>query len=97
MVILYMRFSLELSLNANLAMIGQRVIQLVIRFALQVPFEGTTSYADNFKGWQLPASRPSIGVVLKGDAVHTLVPRCALCALCTIVETLTDPDNPPPS
>ena len=35
---------------------------------------GTTAYRSEFKGWQLPASRGSLGIATVGDALHTLIP-----------------------
>jgi Hsp70 protein len=40
-----------------------------------MPFEGTTTSRDMFRGWQLPPSFPGIGLELFGDRMHTLIPR----------------------
>ena len=42
-----------------------------------VPFNGTTTNQEAFRGWQLPPAFPGIGLELVGDRMHTLVPRGA--------------------
>ena len=45
----------------------------------KVPFDGTTTNRDTFKGWQLPPKFPGIGLEILGDRMHTLVPAgCSL-------------------
>jgi molecular chaperone DnaK (HSP70) len=39
-----------------------------------VPFEGTTTNRDTFKGWQLPPKFPGIGLEIQGDQMYTLLP-----------------------
>jgi Hsp70 protein len=42
-----------------------------------VPFNGTTTSRDAFKGWQLPPAFPGIGLEILGDRMHVLVPANA--------------------
>ena len=54
-----------------------------------IPFDGTTTNRDAFKGWQLPQRFPAIGLEILGDRMHQLVPpdaklpftgeRCLFC------------------
>lgn len=39
-----------------------------------IPFDGTTTNRDAFKGWQLPQRFPAIGLEILGDRMHQLVP-----------------------
>lgn len=43
----------------------------------RVPFDGTTTNQDTFRGWQLPPAFPGIGLEIVGDRMHTLVPKGA--------------------
>lgn len=38
---------------------------------------GTTTVQESFKGWQMPAKRPSLGVAMVGDQLFTLIPAAA--------------------
>ena len=42
-----------------------------------LPCTATTESGEAFKGWQLPATRPSLGVEVKGGRYYVLVPRTA--------------------
>lgn len=42
-----------------------------------LPFDGSTTHREMFKGWQLPPQRPALGVQMLGDKVYTLIPANA--------------------
>lgn len=42
-----------------------------------LPFDGSTTNRDMFKGWQLPPKRPALGVQMVGDAAYVLIPANA--------------------
>ncbi len=39
-----------------------------------LPFDGTTTHREMFKGWQLPPRRPALGVQMLGDVAYVLIP-----------------------
>jgi len=42
-----------------------------------LPFDGTTTHREMFKGWQLPPKRPALGVQMVGDVAYVLIPANA--------------------
>lgn len=42
-----------------------------------LPFDGTTTHREVFKGWQLPGKRPALGVQMVGDRAYVLIPANA--------------------
>ncbi|KAG2447656.1 hypothetical protein HYH02_007572 [Chlamydomonas schloesseri] len=41
------------------------------------PFDGASTYKQEFKGWRLPPRRPALGVQMAGDRAYTLIPADA--------------------
>ncbi|GFR51504.1 hypothetical protein Agub_g13919 [Astrephomene gubernaculifera] len=39
-----------------------------------VPFDASSTYKQQFRGWRLPPRRPALGVQLRGDRAYTLIP-----------------------
>lgn len=48
---------------------------------------GTTTSREEFKGWQLPATRGSLGIATAGDKMHVLIPAQAH-APCSVKQVL---------
>eukprot|EP00798_Chlamydomonas_sp_ICE-L_P013343 gene13343-19184_t len=42
-----------------------------------LPFDGTTTNREMFKGWQLPPKRPALGIQMVGDVAYVLIPANA--------------------
>lgn len=42
-----------------------------------LPFDGTTTNREMFQGWQLPPSRPALGVQMVGNLAYVLIPANA--------------------
>lgn len=42
-----------------------------------LPFDGSTTHREMFKGWQLPPKRPALGVQMVGDVAYVLIPANA--------------------
>ncbi len=42
-----------------------------------MPFDGTTTNREMFKGWQLPPRRPALGIQMMGDVAYVLIPANA--------------------
>ena len=54
----------------------------------------TTTSQNEFKGWQLPASRGSLGLAVKGDRMQVLIPAQAV-GPCTVKEVLLSANTCP--
>lgn len=51
-------------------------------------YAGTTTNQDTFKGWAMPARRPSLGIAMVGDQLYKLIPH-SMATPCTAKQTFT--------